>query len=146
MFSFKFSFLGITKTFIVNIIDNPAVDKKYWKISFTPYDHYTKNIADKCLIDFNESNLLEHLKYVIFFSVINEKVHKKFGSVSLPLIKVYDLLNTDHKVFVFFKDNKTFHIIIRNTLSVFLEIAGLNTINIYSKICLTNRFLLMEFS
>src|SRR4051812_40883179 len=106
MFSFKYSYLGITKTFIFSYLDSPQpnFDKRFWKVSFVPYDHYMKNIADKCLNDFNENNLIDNLKYIVFFSIINEKIFKKFGSVTLPLIKVYDLLHSEHKVFVFLKD------------------------------------------
>jgi hypothetical protein len=132
MFSFKFSYLGVSKSIVTNFFDTPVFDKKCWKMAFVPYDHYMKSIFDKCLADFSENNLLDHLRYIIFFSVINEKIYKKFGSVTLPLLKVYDLLYSDNKVFVFLKDYKTFHIIIRNTLSVFLEIVNIQTINIYS--------------
>jgi hypothetical protein len=52
----------------------------------------------------------------------------------MPLVRVYEILTAENKIFVFMKDLKTFHIIIRNTLSVFIEVANINTINIYSNL------------
>ncbi len=111
-------------------------DKKNFKLSVLPCDPYCYYISDKIdrhLNEIDENKIAENIKFILFFTMILERIHKRFGIFSIHVVKrVYDIITSSSKVFVFIKENKTFHILVQNKISIFIEIASINKINIYS--------------
>ena len=137
---FKYNFFEHSnKTILIHFVTYVNSEKKNLKCLILPleYHHHSLFSFDLLLKMIHEcdemSILLSKLKYFIFLSAIYNKISTRLSTYIFPIGKnTNDLINRQNKIFVFLKDYKTFHIIVHNKLSVFLEIPSINSILIYS--------------
>jgi hypothetical protein len=138
---FKYKFFNyLTKTIIIQFVNVMSSEKKNMKCNVLPLEYqmqttYSLDMFFKLLQDCDEHNLMMNLLNFLFLFCVFDKLAKKFTTFVFPIGRnTYDMLTSPNKIFIFFKDHKTFHIIKQNRLSIFLEVVSPNVINIFSKI------------